>query len=66
MGAVFGFHFIIAKEMKSGQFTTARMSCCDMVLLLKIDLTQSADRPFRLPWLCREDSLSHAKGNQVL
>ena len=39
---MFSFHFIIGKELGSDQSTTAKISCCDMVLLLKIDHTQYA------------------------
>lgn len=55
MGAVFGFHFIIGKEMESEQSTTVRMSCCDMILWLKIDLAKSAiaDISLMLSWHCR-------------
>ena len=68
MGAVFSFHFIIGKEMESEQSTTVRVSCCDMILLLKIDLTQSAiaDIPLRLSWHWRVVGLPHAKLYQVL
>lgn len=73
MGVVFSLHFIIGKDLESDQSTTARKSCCDMVLLLKIDHTQSAslccataDIPFRLPWICSKDGFTHAKLNQEI
>lgn len=70
--AVYGFHFIIGKELESDWSTTARIYCCDVVLLLKIACMLStslfctnADIPVRLPWLCREDDPTHTKLNHV-